>query len=73
MNIKELKHEIEFGFYKDEITNDDLIEILQLTKDLLNLKSVKQYADDHNISPQGVYSCRKPIDFCSFKLVVDND
>lgn len=67
------KEQIELDFYSGDLTNDDLIEILQSIKELLQLKSVKQYADENNISKTGVYTCRKPIEFCTFKLVVDNE
>jgi len=67
------KESIELDFYGGELSNEDLIEILQLIRELLQLKSVKEYAKENNITPQGVYTCRKPIEFCTFKLVVDND
>jgi hypothetical protein len=66
------KEQIELDFYGGELDNEHLIEILQSIRELLQLKSVKEYAKEHGISVQGVYSCRKPIDFCTFKLVVDN-
>jgi hypothetical protein len=67
------KEKIELDFYGGDLSNKDLIEILQSIRELLQLKSVKEYAKEHGISVQGVYSCRKSIDFCTFKLVVDND
>jgi hypothetical protein len=66
------KEQIKLDFYGGDLSNEDLIEILQSIRELLQLKSVKEYAKEHGITPQGVYSCRKPIDFCTFKLVVDN-
>jgi hypothetical protein len=67
------KEQIELDFYGGDLSNEYLIEILQSIRELLQLKSVKEYANEHGITPQGVYACRKPIDFCTFKLVVDND
>jgi len=72
-NPNKYKKQIELDFYSGNLSNEDLIEILQLMKELLQLKSVKEYAKENGISVQGVYSCRKPIDFCTFKLVIDND
>ena len=66
---------IEESFYSGEIDNSEIVELLQLCDELLQLKTVPNYANIHDLSPHGVYKCRKEkiVEIAGKKFVIDND
>ena len=68
--IKEL---IDLAMYESQLTNDELVQIMEHAADYLNLQKVSDYSKENNITPKGVYKCREVINFRGFKYVVDNN
>jgi len=60
-------------FISDELNNDSLVQIIELCGDMLNLKTIQQYANDNNMSYNGVKKCRDVRSVFGVKLVVDNE
>ena len=74
--IDKIKRSIELDFYSGEIDNSEIVELLELCDELLQLKTVPQYAKIHPISENGVYKCRKHLIVeiaGKKKFVIDND
>lgn len=55
------------------VTNDELVEIIQLCADLLNLATPEKYAKDVGKSPQAIYKSGKCTEILGKKFVIDND
>lgn len=64
-----------FGKYitKKGVSNDFLLELIQLTGSFLNLQTIADYARAKHLSYQGVKTCRKIIILFGCKFVLDND
>jgi hypothetical protein len=58
---------------KDELTNEDLVQIIERVNSYLNLKTIQKYADDNSLSYNGVKKHREIINIFGCKLVADND
>jgi len=58
---------------KGELDNDGLVQIIELCGELLNLKTITQYAKDNNISYNGAKKCRNVIDLFNNKYIIDNE
>lgn len=56
-----------------DLTNADLVQIIELCGDYLNLKSITDYARDNQMSYNGVKKFRKIILLFNHKFVVDNE
>ena len=53
-NTKKLKEFIYNKFVSNELDNDSLVQIIELSGSLLNLKTISDYAKDNNLSYNGV-------------------
>ncbi len=60
-------------FISDELNNDSLVQIIELCGDMLNIKTIQQYANDNNMSYNGVKKCRDVRNVFGVKLVIDNE
>ena len=58
---------------KDELNNNDLVQIIERINYYLNLKTIQKYANDNSLSYNGVKKHRKIIKLFGCKLVADND
>jgi hypothetical protein len=59
--------------YKGDLSNADLVQIIELCGGFLNLKTISTYSKDNNISYNGVKKFRDIVEIFGCKLVVDND
>jgi hypothetical protein len=73
--LDKLRRQIELDFYAGEITNDELVKLVKLCEELLQAKTIPNYAKVNPISQVGVYKCRKDkiFTFGSKKFIIDND
>lgn len=70
MKISELLYkEVSNG----NVSNDELVEIIQLCADFLNLKTPEEYAKETRKSFQAVYKSDKTIKILNKKFVIDNE
>jgi hypothetical protein len=61
-------------FTENDISENDLVQIIILGFDLLQLKSIQEYAKEHNKTYSGVARHSKNIvQINQFKFVKDND
>lgn len=68
-NIKQhLSNRIENG----ELTNDDMVQLIELLGDYLNLQTIPEYAKANNLSYNGVKKFRTIKQIFNVKFVIDN-
>jgi hypothetical protein len=56
-----------------ELSNECLVQIIELTGGYLNLQTISEYAKENNLSYNGVKKCRNIVNLFGCKFVVDND
>lgn len=73
MNKTDLFNLIEQEIQNGNLENSSIIELIQLCGDYLNLKKLKDYAKENNISYNGAKKCRNPITIFNTKFIIDNE
>jgi len=69
MNISDLISEkVESG----QLSNEELVQIIELSGSYLNLCSISDYAKENNLSYNGVKKTRKIVTLFNQKFVIDN-
>lgn len=58
---------------KNELDNNDLVQIIERVDEFLNLKTITQFAKDNNKSYNGVKNHQTIIELFGCKFVADND
>lgn len=77
--IKHSKHKgkiqeyISKVMYKGDLSNADLVQIIELCGGFLNLKTISEYAKENNMSYNGVKKFRNIVEVFGCKFVIDND
>ena len=77
--IKHSKHKdkiqeyISKVMYKGDLSNADLVQIIELCGRFLNIKSISEYAKENNMSYNGVKKFRNTVVIFGSKFVIDND
>ena len=56
-----------------ELSNECLVQIIELAGGYLNLQTISEYAKENNLSYNGVKKCRNIVNLFGCKFVVDND
>lgn len=56
----------------DELTNDDLVQLIEHTGAYLNLQTIPDYAKDNKLSYNGVKKHREIKTLFNVKFVIDN-
>ena len=74
-NLEKTRRSIMLDFYAGEIDNNEIVKLMELCDELLQLKTIPNYAASVNMSPNGVYKCRKDriITIAGKMFVVAND
>lgn len=60
-------------FNENKLDNNSLVQIIEFTGSLLNLKTISNYAKDNNLSYNGVKNCRCIVEIFKTKFVIDNE
>lgn len=60
-------------FVNNEIDNDSLVQIIELSGMLLNLQTISSYVKENKLSYNGVKKHRNIITLFGVKLVLDNE
>jgi len=55
-----------------ELSNDELVQIIELAGSFLNLQTISKYAKENKLSYNGVKNNRKIIKIFDVKFVIDN-
>ena len=58
---------------KDELSDEDLVQIIERVNNYLNLKTIQKYSIDNGISYNGSKKNRKIIKLFGCKFIADND
>lgn len=56
-----------------EITNEDLLQLIEVAGSFLNLKTISDYAKENNLSYNGAKHFRKTEEIFNTKFIIDND
>lgn len=56
-----------------ELSNDDLVQIIELAGSYLNIRTLPDYAKENNMSYNGVKKFRTVKTIFNTKFVIDND
>jgi len=67
-----IQRNIELGIQKDLLSNNDLVQIIELCGNYLNIQTIPDYAKSHNLSYNGVKKTRTTIKIFNVKFVIDN-
>ena len=74
MDLKEkLATNIIKGVQLNELSNSDLIELIELAGNFLNLQTITEYAKNNKLSYNGVKNYRNIVTIFNVKFVVDNE
>ena len=60
-------------FQNNELTNDDMVQLIECAGMFLNLKTIADYARDNKMSYNGVKNNRCIVTIFNVQFVVDND
>jgi hypothetical protein len=55
------------------LTNDDLVQLIELCGSFLNLKTIANYSKENNISYNGAKKCRNGVKLFKVKFIIDNN
>ena len=72
-NTDKLLNFVAEKFEKGELTNDSLVQLIELCGAYLNLQTISDYAKDHQMSYDGVKHHREIKEIFNQKYVIDND
>lgn len=56
----------------DELSNDDMVQLIEHLGGYLNLKTIPDYAKENNMSYNGVKKFRETREIFNVKFVIDN-
>lgn len=75
LNISELIRERLFEcIHNGELSNDDLVKIIEHVSDILNLQTLSNYAKNQNISYNGAKKRRlEKVNIAGELMIVDNE
>ena len=56
-----------------ELSNNDLVQLIEVAGSFLNLKTISDYAKENNLSYNGAKHFRKTVEIFNTKFIIDND
>lgn len=56
-----------------ELSNNDLVQLIEVAGSFLNLQTISDYANSKGLSYNGVKNNREKVEIFNVKFVVDND
>ena len=72
-NTEKLINFVATKFENNELTNESLVQLIELSVDYLNLMTISDYAKLHNMSYNGVKKHREIRTIANTKFVIDNE
>jgi hypothetical protein len=73
MLINTICDHLERRIHAGELSNDDLVQIIELCGRYLNLQTISDYARDNNISYNGAKHNRQVRQLFNVKFIIDNE
>jgi len=72
-NTQKLLNFIGFKYQNGELNNESLVQIIELSGQYLNLKTISDYSKVNKISYNGAKKFRKVIKLFNVKFIIDNE
>lgn len=72
-NTNKLLNFVYDKYVNNELDNDSLVKLIELSGSLLNLQTISNYAKENKMSYNGVKYHRKTVSLFSTKYVIDNE
>lgn len=72
-HVEKIEEYIYKCILKDELNDDDLVQIIERINTYLNLKTIQQYANDNNLSYNGAKKHRERVELFGCKFIKDNE
>jgi hypothetical protein len=72
-NTNKLLKFISEKFESEELNNESLVQIIELSVKYLNLKTISNYSKDNKISYNGAKRFRKHIKIDNVKFIINNE
>ncbi len=66
-------NKLETLIIENQLSNDNLVQIIELCGSYLNLQTISDYSKNNKISYNGVKKCRYIRNIFNVKFVIDND
>tara|TARA_R110001606_G_scaffold203722_2_gene351810 strand:+ start:856 stop:1092 length:237 start_codon:yes stop_codon:yes gene_type:complete len=73
VNTEKLLNFVANKFEKEELSNDSLVQLIELGVSYLNLMTISNYAKVNKMSYNGVKKFRNTVELAGVKFVIDND
>lgn len=73
MLVNKIKDKLSYNIQNNELTNEELIQIIEHIGSYLNIRTISDYAKNNNISYNGAKKFRKNITIFGVKFIIDND
>jgi len=73
MNTEDVTEQIAKGAQNNTLSNDDLVQIIELCGSFLNLQTIADYARTNRLSYNGAKNNRDVRHILNVKFVIDND
>lgn len=72
-NGRKLNDFVAEKFETNQLTNDDLVQLIELCGSYLNLETIPKYAKQNKMSYNGVKKFRHVVTLFNTKFVIDNE
>lgn len=69
----EIEHLINESMQNGELSNNNLVQLIELAGSYLNIKTIPDYAKTNGLSYNGAKKCRNIVTIFNTKFVIDND
>ena len=64
---------VEKQIIEGQLTNAELVQLIELCGSYLNLQTIPQYCKTHDITYNGAKKCRNVIGIFGVKFIIDNE
>jgi len=71
--VDKITDQIAIGAQNNTLSNDDLVQLIELCGAFLNLQTIADYARSHNISYNGAKNNRDVRRILNVRFVIDNE
>ena len=71
--MSDLVSRFEKHIFDNKVSNEELVQIIELCGKYLNLKTISDYCRDNKISYNGAKNFRNNIELFNVKFIIDNE
>ena len=73
MLVNKIKNRLSYNIQNNELTNEELIQIIEHIGYYLNIRTISDYAKNNSISYNGAKKFRKNVTIFGVKFIIDNE